>query len=66
MGIVKKEFKLGRYVVLVLDQIPNVSYNSFRINGKTYKPVPIYDTKNSIAIESDDSFLGHTVEFISQ
>lgn len=65
MGIVINEFKVSKYVILVLDQIPDTKYRNFRINGKTYKPVPIYDAKNSIAVESGDSFIGDKVEFIS-
>ena len=65
MGTVINEFKVSNYVVLILDQIPNVRYSNFRINGKTYKPVPIYDAQNSIAIESNESFIGNEVEFIS-
>jgi len=37
---------------------------SFLIDGKKYSPVPIYDAKNCIAIESDESFLGKVIEFV--
>ena len=65
MGTVINEFRISKYVVLILDHIPDVRYSNFRINGKTYKPVSIYDAQNSIAIESNESFIGNEVEFIS-
>lgn len=46
--------------------MPEHNYYYFIIDGKKYKPVPIYDLKNAIAVESDESFIGKTVEFINK
>lgn len=60
------EFSAGKYRVLKLDgQMPTKAYDYLMIDGKSYKPVPIYDAPNCIAIESTDSFWGKTVEFVS-
>ena len=44
--------------------MPKKSYHKFLIDGNEYKPVPIYDAKNCIAIESDKRFIGKVIEFI--
>lgn len=64
MSKVVNELRIKKYVVLVLDEMPNKTYSSFLIQGKQYQPSPIYDAKNCIAIESEKSFIGKTVEFI--
>ena len=59
------EFTVNKYKVLMLDEKQtNVTYNKYSINGKEYKPVSIYDAPNCIAIESNETFKGKTVEFI--
>lgn len=64
-AIVRNEFHIHKYQVLVLDEMPTKTpYRKFRIKGNIYNPVPVYDLKNCIAIESDESFLGETVEFV--
>lgn len=64
MSKVIYEFHIKKYIVLKLDEMPKKSYHKFLIDGNEYKPVPIYDTKNCIAIESDKSFIGKVVTFI--
>ena len=64
-AVVVDEFHIHKYRVLVLDNLPmTILYYKFRIKGILYDPVPVYDLKNCIAIESDESFLGETVEFV--
>lgn len=63
MNEIISELKVSKYLCLQLDNIPTNSYNKFIIDGKLYDPVPIYDMPNCIAIESEESFVGKTVEF---
>ena len=65
MNTVVDEFKAVKYMVLALDEyVPPKAYNRFLIDGKVYVPVPVYDAKNCIAVESDESFLGKRVEYL--
>ena len=65
MRKVISEITLGKYKALILDgPVPIHQYSKYRIDGFYYDIVPVYDAKNCIAIESADSFLGKTVEFI--
>ena len=64
-AVVIDEFHIHKYQVLVLDNLPmTILYYKFRIKGILYDPVPVYDLKNCIAIESNESFLGEIVEFV--
>lgn len=59
------EWKIGKYVALELDQSPPMrKYNKYRIDGKDYTAVPVYDLPNHIAVESDSSFVGKNIEFV--
>jgi hypothetical protein len=55
---------IGKYKVLKLDEMtmPH-DFTQYVIGGKPYPVVPMYDTANSIAVESSESFKGQTVEF---
>ena len=65
MRKVVSEFGIGKYRVLKLDgEIPKVKHSGYTIDGRQYKAVPMYDTQNCVAIESTDSFVGKTVEFM--
>lgn len=64
--MVIKEFHLHKYAVLVIDKMPECKYYYFIIDGKKYRPVPVYDLKNTIAVESNKNFIGKTVEFINK
>lgn len=56
-------FRAGKYAVLKLDQgIIEREYKGFRIDGKDYKSVPVYDLPGHIAIEAEGSFVGKTIE----
>ena len=58
------EFSVNKYKLLKLDgELPKTKYTCFLIDGKKYKPVPVYDAPNCIAVETEESFLGKTVEF---
>lgn len=58
------DFSIGKYRVLKLDgEKPTKSYTKYRIDGKVYNIVPMYDAPNCIAIETDASLQGKTVEF---
>jgi hypothetical protein len=64
MSKVINEFHINKMTVLILDNIPNKPYSQYRIEGKNYKPIPVYDAKNCIAINENKNFIGQTVEFI--
>jgi hypothetical protein len=64
MSKVIYNFQIGQYSVLKLDEIPEKKYSKYRINGKEFEPVPIYDMPQCIAISSTEDFLGKIVEFI--
>lgn len=65
MSKVINEFHIKNYTALILDEIPQKTYQMFLIRGKKYKPVPVYDAHNCIAVESNESFINETVEFVS-
>lgn len=59
------QWSVGKYVVLEIDQgLPMRPYKKYRIDGKEYDIVPVYDLPGSIAIEANGDFVGKTVEFI--
>lgn len=59
------QWTVGKYIVLEIDQeLPMKTYKKYRINGKEYDIVPVYDFPGNIAIEAEGDFVGKTVEFI--
>ena len=64
MSRVTDEFRIGKYAVLKLDKMPQEKHWKYKIDGMEFEPVPIYDAQQCIAIESNDNFIGKTVEFI--
>ena len=59
------QWAVGKYMVLEIDQgLPMKPYQKYRIDGKEYDIVPVYDLPDSIAIEAKGDFAGKTVEFI--
>lgn len=65
MRKVLSQWEIEKYTALELDDdIPLESYKKYRINGKDYDPVPLYDLPRHIAIEGKGDFVGNTVEFI--
>ena len=65
MAKIISELRVGKYLALGLDNtLPWKSYRKYRIDGKEYEIVPLYDMPNSIAVDSSESLLGKVVEFI--
>lgn len=65
MSKILSEWKIGKYIALELDEIPPMrEYNKFRIDGKEYTPIPVYDLPRHIAIEAQGNFKGKFVEFV--
>ena len=61
------EFRIGKYMVLTLDgNIWGIKgYRKYRIDGRIYNSVPVYDMGNNvIAVESEKSFVGKTIDFV--
>ena len=59
------EINLGDKMVLVLDsRIPMQKHTCYHIDGEIYKPVPVYDAVNCIAIEKTGHYIGKKVEFV--
>ena len=52
------------YVLLTVEKMPKHSYWKYKIDGKIYEPVPVYDAPNCIAIRAKGDFTGKYVEFI--
>ena len=65
MDKILNEWKIGKYIALELDEAPPMrKYNKFRIDGKEYTPIPVYDLPRHIAIEAQGNFKGKLVEFV--
>ena len=59
------EWHTNRFAVLTLDKpIEGKTYFHFKIDGKIYDVVPVYGLPGCIAVESDESFIGKTVEVL--
>lgn len=62
---VVSQWKIGKYLALELNQsLPKTQYTKYKISGKEYEPVSVYDLPNHIAIEATGDFEGEEVEFI--
>lgn len=61
-----KELRLGNKLILSLDQPkPQKEYWKYRISGKEYQPIMVYDMGDAaIAVESEVSLVGKEVEFV--
>ena len=65
MYTVISEFRAGKYTVLELDkEITERNYKGFRIDGREYSAVPVYDLPGHIAIEAEGSYKGKNVACI--
>lgn len=62
--MVISEFHVKEYAVLKLDSLSKDPYSKYRIAGKEYDAIPIYDAPNCIAIKAKGTFLGEKVEFV--
>ena len=64
MSTVIDEFHVKEYSVLKLDSLSQAPYRKYRIAGKEYDIIPMYDLPNCIATKAKGTFLGKTVEFV--
>lgn len=65
MQRILSQWSVGKYTVLEVEhELPMTPYKKYRINGKEYEIVPVYDLPNSIAIEAKGDFTGKIVEFV--
>ena len=65
MAKVTYVFTISKYTVMVLDEAPPLTnYTKYKIDGKLYEPVIVYDAPTSIAVEAFGDFEGKTVEFV--
>ena len=65
MYSVISEFHAGKYLVMEIDRsIIEKEYNAYQIDGRIYPAISVYDLPKHIAIESNESFLGKTIECI--
>lgn len=65
MSKIISQWTVGKYAVLEMDQgFPMKAYKKYRIDGKEYDIVPVYDFPGNIAIEAEGDFVGKTVEFV--
>lgn len=64
MNKVLSSFSIGKYRVLKLSTMPTKPYSHIKINEKVFTPVPVYDMKNCVAIESNCNFTNSAIEFI--
>ena len=62
MAKVIDNFKVGKYLVIVLDNIEK-GFNKIEIEGTLYDATITYDIPNAISIESNNDFIGKTVKF---
>ena len=63
MSKVVNNFKIGNFLIIILDQIEN-NFNKVEINGILYEITIPYDIPNAIAVKTDGDFIGKTVNFI--
>lgn len=66
MSKIISNFIIDKYSVIKVDEIPAKPYNKIKIGNDFFKPVPIFDAKNCIAIESNKKFISENIEFIRE
>ena len=66
MSKIISNFIIDKYSVIKVDEIPTKPYNKIKIGNDFFKPVPIFDAKNCIAIESNKKFISENIEFIKE
>ncbi|MBQ8174444.1 MAG: hypothetical protein IJ009_03485 [Clostridia bacterium] len=62
MAKVIDNFKVGKHLIIVLDNIEK-DFNKIEIEGTLYDVTIAYDIPNAISIESVNDFIGKTVKF---
>ena len=63
MSKVVSNFKIGNFLIVVLDKIEN-DFDKVEIDGILYEATIPYDIPNAIAIKADSDFIGKTINFI--
>lgn len=54
------------YILYLDEKTPLKPYWNYRIEGKTYKPIPMTNTGGMcIALEGEGNFVGKEVEFVN-
>lgn len=61
--------KLGPYTILYLEKADNDfdGYDLYKIGNKLYTPIVMFDTKDSVAFETEDNsedFVGKMLEYV--
>ena len=64
MSRILSESRIGKYLVLKISDIPLKAYNKIKIGKEIFNIVPMYDSKQCIAIESKGTFLNENIEFL--
>ena len=62
MAKVIDNFKVGKYLVIVLDNVEK-DFQKIEIDGIRYDATKAYDIPNAISIESENNFIGKSVKF---
>lgn len=63
MPKVINNFKMGKYLIMVLDNIDK-DFKQVEVDGKRYDVTIPYDIPSAIAIKTDNDFIGKSVNFI--
>ena len=64
MSRILSEFRIEKYLVLKISDIPLKPYNKVKIEQEIFDIVPMYDAKQCVAIESNKTFLNKNIEFL--
>lgn len=61
--------KVGPYTILYLEKADNdyYGYDLYKIGNKLYTPIVMFDTKDSVAIETEvdsENFVGKYLEYV--
>ena len=63
--IIKSQITRGDYTALILDDnFPFTRWEKLLIDGKEYKPEPVYGTRDCVAIKAKGNFKGKEIRFI--
>ena len=62
MAKVIDNFKVGKYLVIVLDNVEK-DFQKIEIDGIRYDATIAYDIPNAISIESENNYIGKSVKF---
>lgn len=57
--------KLNQFRLMMIDGEKTQHYTHYKIGNEIFKPVPMHNMEDYVAIESDVSHLGQTLEFVN-